>query len=272
MIIEDPTLKAYFKEIKRYPILTAKKEREIIKRCKKNEPEARQELIKCNLRLVVSIAKKYTNCGIALADLIEEGNIGLLQAVERFRPEKGCRFSTYATFWIKHAICRGITEKNQLIKIPAYMKKIISQCKEYAATISKTSGKDASLEELVEFAHREGVKKKIVNEALITTRALEGIQSLQSINAKQAWVEDLRQKNTYKKIFEQSEYEWVLSTLESLGKKRTQVIKLRYGLDGQTPMTLKEIAQVLNLTKERIRQIEKETLQMLRKSLEKNFK
>jgi len=269
MNTEDFTLKAYLKDIRKFPMLTKEEEIEVVKKCKKGDPQARERLVTSNLRLVVSIAKRYTKCGLPLSDLIEEGNIGLLYAVERFDPGKGCRFSTYATCWIKHSICRAITEKNQLIRIPAYMKKILSQCKEYVTNLAKQSGRTPTVQEIIESSHVGTSKKKIIHEALMTSRALEGMQSLQSINTSHDCVEDTKQRNNYARLFERSEYEWILTLVEGMGSKRAQVIKLRYGLTGSPPMTLKEIAEVLQLTKERIRQIEKETIHMLRQTLRK---
>lgn len=112
MISSDPNLKTYLKEIRKYPILKAKEEKDVVKNFHNKDEKAREILITSNLRLVVSIAKKYINCGLPLIDLIEEGNVGLIYAVERFDPTKNCRFSTYATCWIKHSICRAITEKS----------------------------------------------------------------------------------------------------------------------------------------------------------------
>ena len=269
MTNSDPNLKAYLKEIRQYPILSAKQEKEVVVKCKENDSSARETLITSNLRLVVSIAKKYVNCGLPLIDLIEEGNVGLLYAVERFDPSKGCRFSTYATCWIKHSICRAITEKNQLVRIPAYMKKIISQCKEEIANFISESGKVPTINQVIERAKLEKSKSGIVREALVTSQALEGIQSLYTLNANQDWIEDRRQNKPYKQLFDRSEYEWILKVLEGLGSKREQVIKLRYGLGGSSPKTLKEIAEILKLTKERIRQIEKETLGMIKQAMMK---
>ena len=263
----DPNLKAYLKEIREYPILKAKEEKEIVERCYQNDSTARDILITSNLRLVVSIAKKYINCGLPLIDLIEEGNVGLIYAVERFDISKNCRFSTYATCWIKHSICRAITEKNQLIRIPAYMKKIISQCKEQIAKIMNESGKTPTMEEVIENTNIEKTNKEIIQEALVTSQALESMQSLYTLNANQDWIEDRKQTRFTKEIFDTSEHEWIMEVINSLDSKRAQVIKLRYGLNGKDPMTLKEIADVLKLTKERIRQIEKETLIMLRQTI-----
>ncbi|WP_372370636.1 RNA polymerase sigma factor RpoD/SigA [Candidatus Uabimicrobium sp. HlEnr_7] len=270
MMMGDPNLKEYLQEIREYPILKAKEEKRLFKLCIEDcDQKARENLITSNLRLVVSIAKKYVNCGLPFIDLIEEGNVGLIYAVERFDPSKGCRFSTYATCWIKHSICRAITEKNQLVRIPAYMKKIISQCKEQIAQMIRESGKTPTIQEVVERTNLKKTKKSIIHEALMTTQALESMQSLYTLNANQDWIEDRKTGNTLQQIFDKSEFEWIMQIIDNLDSKRAQVIKLRYGLNGKSPMTLKEIAVVLKLTKERIRQIEKETLSMLRQTIKR---
>lgn len=266
---QDMSLEMYLKEIRRYPLLEPKKELEVIKKIKKGSDAARETLITSNLRLVVNIAKKYVKCGLPLADLIEEGNIGLMYAVERFDIRKKCRFSTYATCWIKHAVCRAITEKNQLVRIPAYMKKIISQYKEVSHNLVKQSGKTPMVQEVIDSTELNRTKKKIVEEALMTNKALEGMQSLQTLHANHEWIEDRRQQEDITTLFNDSEHEWIRGIIENMGAKRAEVIKLRYGLSGKPPMTLKEIASVLALTKERIRQIEKETLSLLRQTLER---
>lgn len=267
-MMDDTSLEIYLKEIRKFSLLTAQQEREIVIRHANGDQQARESLITCNLRLVVNIAKKYINCGIPLADLIAEGNIGLIYAVERFDKDKGCRFSTYATFWIKHAICRAITEKNSLVRIPAYMKKILSQCREKSEKLMKQLGYIPTAKEVVEFLEIPGSKREIVCEAMMTNKASEEIQNFHSQN--QETIEDRMGAKQQEHFFEQNEVEWIMDFLNSIEPKRAQIIKLRYGLEGRNAMTLKEIALELRLTKERIRQIEKETLKMLRECMEKN--
>lgn len=149
------------------------------------------------------------------------------------------------------------------------MKKIISQCKEQVSKMVTESGKMPTIDEVIKKTKIEKTNKEIIQEALVTTQALESMQSLYALNANQDWVEDKRQARFIKDIFDNSEFEWIMNVLNSLDHKRSQVIKLRYGLNGKTPMTLKEIADLLKLTKERIRQIEKETLSMLYQAIKR---
>lgn len=262
---DDMTLAIYLKEIRKFPLMTPEREKQIVVACTQGDVSAREELINSNLRLVVNIAKKYTHCGLPLADLVAEGNIGLLYAVERVKPTFGSRFSTYATFWIKHTICHAITDKNSLIRIPAYMKKILSECKKKNETFFKQWGHLPLFKEMVELLNVPDSQEDVVATAYWTNRAMEGIQSLHSLHETE-FLEDF-QEEALQTLLDKSEIEWLIETLKSIEPKRAQIIKLRYGLDGNPTLTLKEIAYELRLTKERIRQIEKETLKLLRKCL-----
>jgi RNA polymerase primary sigma factor len=263
---EDFSLEIYLKEIRKFSLLSQDEEREVVEKFQQGDGQARARLINSNLRLVVNMAKRYVNCGIPLADLIAEGNMGLIYAAERFRLAKGCRFSTYATFWIKHAICRAITEKNSLVRIPAYMKKILSDCKKKTEVLLKHLGHSPTVQEVVDGMAFSDAKGEIVAEGLFTSKALEGLQSLQT--EQNEWLEDLYEQKAYTEFWDHNEVESIMDLLDSLEPKRAQIIRLRYGLDGGPTMTLKEIAAELRLTKERIRQIEKETLRMLRECLQ----
>jgi RNA polymerase sigma factor (sigma-70 family) len=218
---------------------------------------------------VVNIAKKYIRCGIPMIDLISEGNIGLIYAAERFKTSKQCRFSTYATFWIRHTICRAITERNTLIRIPAYMKKILMDCKKKHEDLMKRLGHWPTLYETVNEMSLKKSREGIVKEALITNRAMESVQSLQSIDHHENIV-DGRESKEHDHLIINNQVEWLMKMLHDVEPKRAYIIKLRYGLEGQQALTLQEIAHKLNLTKERIRQIEKETLKMLKDCLQKN--
>lgn len=266
-MIEDMTLKLYFKEISKYPLLESEEEKDLISRAQSGEKKAREELIQSNLRLVVNIAKKYIHCGIPLSDLIAEGNIGLLCALDRFKLSAGCRFSTYATFWIKHTICHALTEKNGLVRIPTYMRKILSDCKRKNEHFLRESGHMPPVREMVKLLDIPDSQEKIVETAFGTNFAMEGMQSLQNLQD-QDGIEDRSVRDSINRVFDRSEVEWILEKLKTIEPKRAQIIKMRYGLDGTPTLTLKEIASELRLTKERIRQLEKETLRLLKECLE----
>lgn len=264
----DDNLKEYLDEIRKYPLLSKKEEQEIVARCEAGDQEAMDHLVMSNLRLVVNLAKKYVRCGIPLLDLISEGNIGLIYAAERFKSSKNCRFSTYATFWIRHTICRAITEKNTLIRIPAYMKKILIDCKKKHEFLMKKLGHWPTLQETIDSLEVEKSRERIVEEALVTNRAMESVQSINSVDYSDHIVDSQGCKE-HERFLAENQVEWILQFLDSIAPKRAHIIQLRYGIGGKPAMTLQEIASELNLTKERIRQIEKETLKMLRECMQK---
>lgn len=265
-MIEDLALDIYFKEIRKFSLLTPQREKEVIVRAQSGDNEARTELTNSNLRLVVNIAKKYIYCGIPLSDLIAEGNVGLLYAIERFKISSGCRFSTYATFWIRHAICHAITEKNSLVRIPAYMKKILSESKKKNEEFFRKWGHLPPVREMVKMLELSSSREEIVETAIFTNKALDGMQSLSNLQDND-YLEDSRSSEPLWKFFDRCEVERLMELLNSIEPKRARIIKLRYGLNGSPVLTLKEIATELRLTKERIRQIEKETLKLLRDCL-----
>lgn len=272
MTINDTNLALYLKDIRKYPLLDEVTEKELLTKYQQHgDKHAREQLITSNLRLVVNIAKHYIASGIALNDLIAEGNIGLIYAVEKFALQKGCRFSTYATCWIRHSICRSLTEKRQLVRIPAYMKTILGKFQAKKQELQKLYGYIPNDVEIVESLALSESQSTIVGEALHTCRAMQEVQSLQTIENGEEWIEDSRQKEYHAQQYNVQEVAGLMSFLRKTEPKRAQIIEMRYGLNGKSKKTLKEIAEQLQLTKERIRQIEKETLALLRQTLEKNL-
>ncbi|NUM35513.1 MAG: sigma-70 family RNA polymerase sigma factor [Candidatus Brocadiae bacterium] len=263
---EEISLEIYLKEIQKYALLSPQKERQLLMLCKRGDKKSREEIIQCNLRLVVNIAKRYSKCGVALSDLIAEGNIGLIDAIEKFDLSKQCRFSTYATWWIKHSICRAITEKKSLVRIPTYMKAILVQCKEKTTELMKKWDRMPTASEVVSDITIPDSQRKIVNEALITNRAMESMQSIQNLCEQNINIEDKRYRNEEGQSHA-LQLELILEILKKLDSKRSQIMELRYGLNGRQKMALKEIASQFSLSKERIRQMEKETLKMLKDCL-----
>lgn len=261
---EEIALELYLREIRHFALLTAVEEKAFIARAQKGDTLAREKVITSNLRLVVNVAKKYIKSGMSLSDLIAEGNIGLIEAVEKFDLSKGCRFSTYAIWWIKHTILKAITETKNLVRIPTYMKSILSQCKEKSRELMKKLGRKPYAQEVVACLDIPKSQKKIVLEAWQTNPAITDIQSLQVLTEKQDCVEDAKQREAQETFFAGNQLETLLQKLCRLDAKRSQILHLRYGLYGSPKMPLREIALRLNLSKERIRQLEKETLRMLR--------
>ena len=257
-------LQLYLEEIREYPLLDAQQEGDLAREIERGNHDARQRLVSCNLRLVVNIAKRYSDIGLPLLDLIDEGNLGLMHAAERFDPERGCRFSTYATYWIKHAICRALTEKNQMIRIPSYMRKILSKAKEVARQMT-LAGLDPTPEEIVRRLPSPARNEQMVIEAIKTNMSIEGTRSLNPLHDQKESLEDPRSEAHVHQVSDHLDMERLELVFDEIEPRRVRILKMRFGIGPfEEPMTLREIGEQIQLTKERVRQIEKETITQLR--------
>jgi len=258
-------LAAYLSEISKIPLLSPADELKLARKAQKDDEDARAKLIVSNLRLVVSIAKKYLHYGLALQDLIEEGNVGLMKAADRFDPNRGCKFSTYATWWIRQAITRSLSNYGRTIRIPVYVTDGVAKYKRVAASLYKSLGRQASIEEV---ADEMGCKYE---EALRLHEYSQGIASVESIVTIEEET-DVADRGGVQLQFADDDgvvarilREQRLShLLEQLTSRESSIMKYRYGLDDGRPHTLEETGVVFNLTRERIRQIEKEAIGKLK--------
>ncbi len=261
-------LELYLKDINKVRLLTADEEKSLTRSFQQDgDLDARERMITANLRLVVNIAKRYSGLGLPLMDLIEEGNIGLMKAVERFDPDRNCRFSTYATCWIKHAICRALTDKNHVIRIPSYMRKILAKAKVKAAKLS-VQGVKPTPREIVQALQIPLKKRAMVEGAIVTSNSIDSLKSLNQICTQKDLIEDRRSARELNGVIEKLEQERLLAMLDQLDVRKANVLRMRFGLNGRNPMTLKEIGNIVGLTKERIRQIEKEMILKLRSMMD----
>ena len=256
-------LETYFREINRIPLLTAKQERELAHRIRAGDAEARDLMIRANLRLVVSIAKNYVDRGLSLLDLIEEGNVGLLKAVERFDPDEECRFSTYATWWIKQSIKRALIDTVKTVRIPSYMVEIIAKWKNTASELAIKLGRQPTFYEIA-----ETLNVPPENWAIIKTAIRVSNSSSQTISIENMWtlseiLEDKNMEAPDELLFREVDIELVQKLLNVIDDRDAQILRMRFGLDDGDPMTLKEIGQRVNLSRERVRQIENEALKKL---------
>ncbi len=264
------SLQVYLQEINRYPLLTAEEERElgwaiINDQC----PAARERMIRSNLRLVVSIAKNYNNRGLPLTDLIEEGNIGLMRAVEGFDPAQGARFSTYASWWIKQAIKRALINANQPIHIPAYMVELISKWKMHSRKLEAQLGHPPTMEQLAEAMDLPLKKIRIIRRAVKAFHAPSqapsdgdgGLMQMSDLIA------DQKVGTPEERTLRGEELAILRRLMETIDEREAQILRLRFGLDGQEPLTLKEIASAVGISRERVRQIVEESLQRLNERL-----
>jgi RNA polymerase primary sigma factor len=251
----DNNLALYFKEINSIPLLSREEEMETARQAAAGSKKAREKLIKANLRFVVSVAKKYQGQGLPLEDLISEGNIGLINAIEKFDVDKGCHFITYAVWWIRQSILNSLYEKSRMIRLPQNRAAELIKIEQAKKIVYKQS----SREEINEIARLLNMDEAHVEELINISRDIVSLESSASLN-NDLQLGDFIEDNLYTapdKMAEerimQTDIERILSTLE---KEEAEVIRCRYGLGKSPPMTLKEIGERYNLSKERIRQIE----------------
>lgn len=263
-------LQLYLRQINESPLLTADEEKALARRIiADNDPAARERMVRSNLRLVVNIAKHYVGRGLSLPDLIEEGNIGLLKAVEGFDPDNGSRFSTYASWWIKQAIKRALINSVQPIHIPAYMIEMMSKFRQAMRELEDRLDRLPTTEELSEHLKMSVKKLKIIRKAVKayhspTQFASGGGEEEVSLSDV---VEDTNTPSPDESVCGSDELRQLSELLEGIDERAAKILKLRYGLDGQDPMTLKQIGQTIGLTRERVRQIEHQALRKLRDAM-----
>jgi RNA polymerase primary sigma factor len=259
-------LSLYLKEVNRYALLTAEEERELgWKIINDNCPVSRERMIRSNLRLVISIAKNYANRGLSLTDLIEEGNIGLLRAVEGFDPAQGARFSTYASWWIKQAIKRALMNATQPVHIPAYMVELIAKWKIAYRRLEAELGAPPSLQDLAKAMDLPLKKVRIIRRSIrafqTPSRGLRD-DSGDLLNLSEL-VADTRNGTPDERMFKNEELSLLKHLLESIDEREAAVLRMRFGLDGCEPLTLKQIADEIGISRERVRQIVDEGLTKL---------
>jgi RNA polymerase primary sigma factor len=258
-------LQLYLNQINRVPLLNAEREKELARRLiRENDPAARDEMVGANLRLVVNIAKNYANRGLALQDLIEEGNIGLLKAVEGFNPEMNIRFSTYASWWIKQAIKRALINSVQPIHIPAYMVEMIAKWKQAISEMEDKLGRVPNLEELAKHMKMSIKKVRIIHRAVRAFHSpTQGQVTEEDGLALHEMLSDERTLTPDNIVLGKDEVKTIYMLLSRIDQREAEILRLRFGLEDGQPLTLKEIGEKVGLTRERVRQIENEALRKL---------
>ena len=256
-------LETYLREINETALLSARDEQELAIAIGQGDTRARDRMVRANLRLVVNIARGYTGKGLGLQDLIEEGNLGLLRAVEGFDPAMGTRFSTYASYWIKQSIKRALINGAKTIRIPAYMVELLSKWRRASARLTEELGRTPTPEEVARVLGLAKKKLPIIKKAIKVYNATP-----QTDQADTGWslgemVMDDRLKSAEDELVESDALTHVRKMLETMDAREATVLRMRFGLDGHEPRTLKEIGESLGLTRERVRQIETEALAKL---------
>jgi len=263
-------LEMYLKDIDALPLLTGDQEKALCRKIiHENCPEAREIMIRSNLRLVVSIAKRYMHRGLPLQDLIEEGNIGLLKAVENFDPEMGARFSTYGSWWIKQAIKRALINAVQPIHIPAYMVELIAKWKKASRDLEEELGRQPNVNELAERMELPAKKVKIIRKAVRASQRPNsgGSGREDDLPTLAQSLPDGRTLDPVEAVLREDDLETIGTLLDAIDDREATILRLRYGLDGDEPLTLKQIGARIGLTRERVRQIEIESLRKLNQRL-----
>ena len=262
------SLQLYLRQINESPLLSADEEKQLARRIIHHQDMgARERMVRSNLRLVVNIAKHYVNRGLSLQDLIEEGNIGLLKAVEGFDPENGCRFSTYASWWIKQAIKRALINGSQPIHIPAYMIEMMTKFKQANRELEEILKRLPSIEELSQHMKMSAKKLRIIKKAVKAYNSPTQSGSADGELTINELITDTNNPGPEDTVIGNDELGQLSELLTQIDQREAKILRMRYGLDGADPMTLKQIGAQIGLTRERVRQIEHEALAKLRDSM-----
>lgn len=262
----DSSMKMYMREMGNIPMLTLDEERHFAERAAAGDPIAKNKLIESNLRLVVSVAKHYIGCGVSFQDLIQEGNIGLMKAVDRYDLNKGFRFSTYATWWIKQTISRAVSDQSRIIRVPVHISELINKIKRASRELTISLHRDPTVKEL---ANKLEISENEIYEANQYAISMSSLDMLvggedDDVTTIGSFVADPNIIDPVEVCEQKDLTKTINQVLNTLTPREADILRLRFGLNGTVPMTLEEVGKKYGLTKERIRQIETKSLQKLR--------
>lgn len=259
----DP-IKAYLKDVRPIPLLTAKEELELARLVQKGDSQAREKMIRSNLRLVISIAKRYVNLGVPLSDLIEEGNIGLMKSVEKFDPDKGFRFSTYAAWWIKQGVSRAIIDQGKMIRVPVYMNEEIFKYKKAIEKLTQKLKRKPMVGEIAKKLRLPVDKVRDLENSIAKMSSLDAPIGEAGDGQVKDIIEDENIVNPDEQLEILFNKERAINFLQMLNERERKILDMRYGLTDGEPKTLADIAKKLGVSRERVRQLEASTIKKIR--------
>jgi RNA polymerase primary sigma factor len=261
---DENILSCYLKEINRIPLLTREEECRYARLARQGDPEARKKLLQANLRFVVNVSKKYQNQGLPLTDLISEGNIGLINAIERFDVDKGYHFISYAVWWIRQAILKAICEKSRLIRLPLNRANELVQIEKARKHVHAARSEESEIREIAKVLN---MKSSHVSDLVNISRDIVSLDTPVYMEKDSSilgdFIEDQRYELPEDVVVTEAMKTDVRDLLATLSRKEAEILQYRFGLNGKSPLSLKEIGDRYNLTKERIRQIEKKAVKRL---------
>lgn len=260
-------VKAYLKSVGNHPRLNFEQEKELSVKALAGDRSAINTLVECNLLLVVSVAKRYYGCGLPLLDLIQEGNLGLIKAAEKYDGSKGFRFSTYATYWIRQAISRALGDQSRTIRIPANIVELLSKIKKATSELTQATNRQPTDKEIADFLNVELEKVQTALDVSQSVSSLDVPVDDDGETCMGDLIEDNHAENPFAKMVREANQQIVESVLSTLSAKEAEVLRMRFGINAVKPMTLEEVGKHYGVTRERIRQVENKAIRKLRNPL-----
>lgn len=262
--VVDNSIKIYMREMGQFSMLSADEEIELAHRIAEGDQSAKNELVEANLRLVVSLARHYQGCGLSYQDLIQEGNIGLIKAAEKFDVSKGFRFSTYASWWIKQALSRAIADQSRTIRIPVHMTENINKFKKIERELLSKLNREPKIKEIADAMGISEKQAKEIQSYIVEPTSLDIQVGDDDDTTIGSFIEDTHFVNPESAYIKESNGDVVNAVLDTLSDREANILRLRFGIGGKKAMTLEEVGKEYGLTRERIRQIEAKALRKLR--------
>ncbi len=263
----DSSMKFYLREISRTPLLTIEEETALAERIKKGDQEARDQMIRANLRLVVKIAGDYSGYGVSMSDLVSEGNIGLMKAVDRFDPEKGGKLSTYGAWWIKQSIKRALANQSKTVRLPVHMVDKIARIRRIASSLTEALGREPTDDELAEETGLPRHKVAMLKQAALRPTSLDAPVNVGEATEHGEIIADEAASNPLDLLSDKNLHDQIDELLATLDERERRIIDGRFGLNGLKPMLLEDVGREFGVSRERIRQIQNSALVKMRRAL-----